>query len=112
MSYYDELHVGGGIPQTMLNLINYVGGVELFLHYDDRLFEPGEIIEGNHYDLCDEVKHYYSYVPVNNLENMVYMTTKLHVEWIYKHLYLVIPTGKTNAYLSHYTPWLAELDQD
>ena len=112
MSYYDELHVGGNIPQTMLNLLNYVGGVEIFLHYDDRFFVPGEIIEGNHYDLCDEVKHHYSYVPVKNLENMVYMATKLHPEWIYKHLYLVIPTGERNAYLSHYTPWLAELDQD
>lgn len=109
MSYLDD--VVGAVPTTMVNLINYVGGVEMFLHYDNRLFEPGTIIEGNHYDLCDEVKHCYSYVPVKNLENMVYMTTKLHPEWIYDHLYLVIPVGERNAYLSHYTPWLAELDR-
>lgn len=31
MSYYDELHVGGNIPQTMLNLLNYVGGCRIIL---------------------------------------------------------------------------------
>lgn len=67
----------------------------ILFHHDNRRFNQGDIITGNHYDIQEDIlKEYQSDELFPDMENILYMTTRVRDSWDYDNVYQVQPQGK------------------
>lgn len=64
----------------------------IFFHHDNRRFDPGETITGNHYEIRREVLDVYQSDKLfPNMQDVLYMTDLPKESWDYDHVYVVMP---------------------
>lgn len=64
----------------------------IFFHHDNRRFEPGKMITGNHYDIRPEVLDVYQSDKLfPNMQDVLYMTDIPKESWDYDHVYTIRP---------------------
>ena len=67
----------------------------LLFHHDNRQFEQGDIIVGNHYDIRNRILDtYQSDELFSNMEDVLYMTNRVRDTWDYDNVYQVSPQGR------------------
>lgn len=81
----------------------------LMFHHDNRVFDAGDTIIGNHYDIRKNIlSKYQSSDLFPNMSDVVYMTNRVRDSWEYKHVYEVVPKGKVVRCHTHYSVVLCQ----
>lgn len=81
----------------------------LLFHHDNRRFNPGDIITGNHYDIQEDIlRDYQSDELFPDMSDVLYMTNRVRDSWEYNHVYEVVPKGKVVKCHTHYSVVLCQ----
>ena len=81
----------------------------LMFHHDDRIFDEGDTIIGNHYDIRKNIlEKYQSSDLFPNMSDVLYMTSRIRENWEYDNVYQVIPKGKVVKCRTNYSVVLCQ----
>ena len=81
----------------------------LLFHHDNRIFDEGDTIIGNHYDIRKNIlSKYQSSDLFPNMSDVLYMTNRVRENWEYNNVYQVIPKGKVVKCRTNYSVVLCQ----
>ena len=78
-------------------------------HHDNRDFQEGDTIIGNHYDIKKNIlEKYQSDELFPNMQDVLYMTNRVRDSWDYRNVYQVVPKSKVVKCHTHYSVVLCQ----
>lgn len=91
----------------------------LYFHHDNREFKIGDIIQGNHYDIHQDILKEYADVMNSHsihikqsLEDILYITPVVHENWEYDNVYLIHPLSRVFEVNTNYSIVLCNEEVD
>ena len=81
----------------------------LLFHHDNRDFQEGDTIIGNHYDIKENIlEKYQSDELFPNMQDVLYMTNRVRDSWDYRNVYQAVPKSKVVKCHTHYSVVLCQ----